>query len=125
MRIRSCLVAALIVSLLSASPALAQQRVVSRADLRAAMVDKATTEESQRDTLRAVLRHEAARDVAARYDLDLTRADRAIATLDGQQLASLAASAAFVNDELSGEATTVTLSLTALLLIIIIILLID
>ena len=125
MRFRSLLAVTLIVSLLSVSPAWAQQHVVSRADLRASMTDKAADDEAKRDVLRAVLRHEAARELADRYELDLTRAERAVATLDGQELAALASSATLVDKDLSGEATTVTLSLTALLLIIIIILLID
>lgn len=125
MRFRSLLVATLIVSLLAASPAWAQQHVVNRADLRQSMVDKAASDAAKRDVIRDVLRHDAARDVADRYNLDLSQAERAIATLDGEQLESLAASAQLVDTELAGEQTYITISLTVLLLIVIIVLLID
>lgn len=125
MPFRSLLVATLIVSLLAASPAWAQQSVVSQADLRQAMTDKAAADAASRDLIRAVLRHDAARAVADRYQLDLSHAEQAVATLDGEQLAAMASSAAFIDKELSGEATYVTISLTALLLIVILILLID
>ena len=125
MPFRSLLVATLIVSLLAASPAWAQQSVVSQADLRQAMTDKAAADAASRDLIRSVLRHDAARAVADRYQLDLSRAEQAVATLDGEQLAAMASSATLIDKELSGEATYVTISLTALLLIVILILLID
>jgi hypothetical protein len=124
MRFRIQLIGLLIVSLLAASPAWAQQHVVSQSDLQQAMIDKAASDAASRELVLSVLRHEAARDVAERMSLDLTRAEQAVATLDGEQLAAVAASAQVVDAELSGEATYVTLSLTALLLIIIIIILV-
>ena len=126
MRFRAHLIGILAISLLLAtSPARAQQHVISGADLQQAMVDKAAADAASRDLVRSVLRHDAARDLAERLSLDLTRAERAAATLSGEELAALAATAHAVQNELSGEQTYVTISLTALLLIIIILLLID
>ena len=126
MRFRGHLIGLLIGALLLAtSPARAQQHVISGADLQQAMVDKAEAERANRDLVRSVLRHDGARQVADRFSLDLTRAEQAVATLDGEELAAVAATAQTVESELAGEQTYVTISLTALLLIIIILLLID
>jgi hypothetical protein len=123
MRSRVPVIALIILSLLAASPAWAQQHVTSPSDLRAAMLDKAAADDARRQLVRAVLRHDLAQQVADRFALDLTQAERAVATLDGEELASVAASARFVDAHLSGEASTITISLTTLLLVIIIIIL--
>ena len=126
MQVRGHLIGLLIVALLLAtSPARAQQHVISSADLQQAMMDKAAADAANRDLVRSVLRLEGAREVAARFGLDVTRAEQAVATLDGDELTAVAATAQTVENELAGEQTYVTISLTALLLIIILILLID
>jgi hypothetical protein len=125
MRFRVHVIGVLVVSLLlAASPVRAQQHVISAADLQQAMVDKAAADEASRDLVRSVLRHDVARSVAERLSLDLTRAEQAVATLEGEELAAVAATAETVDRELSGEQQYVTISLTALLIIIILILLI-
>jgi hypothetical protein len=89
MRFRSHLVGLLVVSLLLAtSPAQAQQHVISSSDLQQSMIEKAAADASSRELVASVLRHESARDVAARLSLDLTKAQQAVATLDGEELAS-------------------------------------
>jgi len=112
-----------ILALLAASPAWARQHVTGTADLRAAMLEKAAADEANRQLVRSVLRHDLAQLVADRLALDLTRAERAVATLEGEELVSVAASARVVDVQLSGEASTITISLTTLLLVIIIIIL--
>jgi hypothetical protein len=125
MRFRAHVIGLVIGSLLlAASPSWAQQHVISGADLEQAMIDKAAADAASRDLVRSVLDHDAARNLAERMSLDLTRAERAVATLEGEELAALAATAQAVDTELSGEAQYVTISVTALLLIIIIVLLI-
>ena len=126
MRFRAPLIGILVIALLAAtSPARAQQHVISSAGLQQAMLAKAEADEASRDLVRSVLRHESAKAVAERLSLDLTQAEQAVAALDGDELAAVAATAQAVDTELSGEQTYVTISLTALLLIIIILLLID
>jgi len=114
----------LVVSLLSSAPALAQQSVVRPSDLRAAMADKAQQDEARRDLVVSVLKNEKVREMADRMSLDLTRAEQAVATLSDDDLEAAASAARDLQDRLSGEADTVTISLTALLLIIIIVILI-
>lgn len=123
MRSRVPVIVLMILALLAASPAWAQQHVTGTSDLRAAMLDKAAADDANRQVIRAVLRHDLAQQVADRFALDLTEAERAAATLEGEELASVAASARVVDAQLSGEANTITISLTTLLLVIIIIVL--
>jgi len=125
MRQRSAIVVLLIVSLLTASPAWAQQGVVTPADLRAAMAEKAALDDARRDLVVSVLRDEQVRQLAASLSLDLTRAEQAVAMLADDELEAAAetARAIQIQTDLSGGASTVTLSVTTLLLIIIIIIL--
>jgi hypothetical protein len=125
MRQRYAIVFLLIASLLSASPAWAQQGVVTPADLRAAMAEKAALDDARRDLVVSVLRDEQVRQLAASLSLDLTRAEQAVATLGDDELEAAAetARALQIQTDLAGGASTVTLSVTTLLLIIIIIIL--
>ena len=122
MRHRLTMVLCLIASLV-ATPVLAQQRVVSAADLRAAMTDKAAADAARRQQIATVLRDDEVRQLAAAMKLDVTKAEAALATLNGPDLERAAAAASALQVELSGEASTVTISITTLLLVIIIIIL--
>jgi hypothetical protein len=124
MRFRACIIITLILSFLSISPAWAQQSVVSSADLRAAMADKAKADEASRELVVSVLRDSRIKQLAADLSLDRVRAERAVATLGDKDLEAAASSARLIERDLAGEASTVTISLTTLLLIIIIILLV-
>jgi RecG-like helicase len=110
-------------ALLFASPAWAQQRVVTSVDLRTAMAEKAARDAERRELVVSVLRDEEVRQLAARLSLDLTRAERAVATLSDEDLAAAAETARVMQQDLAGEGHTVTISITTLLLIIIIIIL--
>jgi hypothetical protein len=124
MTARTVVALTLILSFLSMSPAWAQQSVISPGDLRAAMAEKAEADEARRSQVLDVLQHESIRDLAASIGVDLSTAESAVATLDGQDLAAAATSANLIQNALAGEASTVTISLTTLLLIIIIVLLV-
>jgi hypothetical protein len=124
MTARTVVALTLILSFLSMSPAWAQQSVISPGDLRAAMAEKAEADEARRSQVLDVLQHESLRDLAASIGVDLSTAESAVATLDGQDLAAAATSANLIQNALAGEASTVTISLTTLLLIIIIVLLV-
>jgi len=123
MRCRHLTIVVLIVSLLAATPGWAQQSVVTRADLNAAMAGKTAQEDADRALVRSVLRDERVRQVAENLSLDITRAEEAVATLSGDDLETAAASARAIQQDLAGAASTVTISLTVALLIIIIIIL--
>ncbi len=111
--------------LLVASPAFAQQtRVVDRVALNQALAGQAQLERAQRELVRNVLDGAEAREIAARMGLSVQRADSAIATLSGSELAELAGQAAAVDTALAGGSRTIVISTTTLLLVLIIIILV-
>lgn len=125
MRIKVCLTWILAASMLvSSTPALAGQHVAAPSVLRQAIVDQKAERAANQAAVKAVLDRQATRDLAAQLGLDLTGADRALASMSSEQLAQLAASARTVNTELAGGANVVIISTTTLLLILIIIILI-
>ena len=123
MRYRSRIIATLTVCLLTASPISAQQSVLKPADLQAAMAEKAAADAARRELVVSILRDEQVREIARDLSLDLTRAERAVATLSDADLEAAAAAAGALQQDLAGEADSVTISITTLLLIIIIVIL--
>lgn len=126
-RFGRCLAAFLGVALtiLPVAPALADDSVVSRADLDRAVAARHDADEASRTAIRALLARDEVKSIAKDAGLDLRRAQSAVATLDGDELRALAAQAASADAALAGG-TTIQISLVAaLLIVIIIILLVD
>ena len=117
----------LVFSCLWASPALAQQspstHVVDLSVMRQAIADQTVTDQQNRAAVLGVLQHSEVRDLASRMGLSVTRAENAVSTLSGAELAGLAGTARMADAQLAGGSTTVVISLTTLLLIIIIVIL--
>lgn len=123
MRVRTG-IAALVMSSVLVSPALAQQRhIVSPAQMRQAVLDQARTDQQNRDAVLSVLRHSEAREVASRLGLKVANAESAVAALSSTELASVATTARQAEAQLAGGANTIIISTTTLLLILIIVLL--
>ena len=100
--------------------------IASPAALRNAIQANAATVAADRAVVTRVLTTSSARTVASQLGLDLTRAEAAVATLEGTDLAKAAASARAIETPLSGGSNTIVIGTTTLLLLIIIlILLID
>lgn len=125
MRNRMTVVALIVSSLLWSSTAMAQQRhVVDPASMRQALATQAATDQQNRDVVLRVLRHEQVRDLATRLGLSVTRAEAAVSTMSGAELAELATTARAADADLAGGASrTIVISTTTLLLIIIIVIL--
>lgn len=125
MRFRAASVTFLfLATLLTASPALAQQRhVVTPADMREAVVQSTAARQQTRETLRTVLKDSRVRAVAERLGLNVTRANSAVATLTDAELDQVAGSARDLSTQLAGGSNTIVISTTTLLLIIIIVIL--
>lgn len=104
---------------------MAQQRhIVDAAAMGEAIAAQAAADEVNREAVRGVLRHAETRALASRLGLNITRAEAAVSTLSGEELASLAESARQADAQLAGGADVVVISVTTLLLIIIIVILI-
>jgi hypothetical protein len=108
----------------SCSATAAQQHVVDPAGMRQAIADHAATDQQNRDAVLGVLRTSQVRDLADRLGLSVTRAEDAVSSLSGTELASLAASARTADEQLAGGSNTIVISTTTLLLIIIIVILV-
>ncbi|MGD8868969.1 MAG: PA2779 family protein [Gemmatimonadales bacterium] len=111
-----------------ATPALGQEdHVVSTSELRAAVVEQAANSDRDRDAVLRVLARDEVRAVADQVGVDLSRAEDAVATLDGPELQRLADRSRTVEKALVGG-DAIVISTTAViigLLVLIVILLID
>jgi hypothetical protein len=112
------------VFLATTAPAIAaaSDHVVSAADIQRALQQR-TQADAQRDTILGLLQRTEVQDLAARAGLDLRGAEKAVRTLDGEELQGLAQQAAALEHELAGGSQTITISVVTLLLIIIILIL--
>ncbi len=110
--------------LVSSTPALADQHVVSLSTMRQAIVDQRATRTADMASVKAVLARQQTQELAGQLGLDLRKADAALATLSDQELARLASSARAAEVELAGGQRVVVISVTTLLLLIILIVLI-
>ena len=124
MRIRIAVVGVIVSSLLFGATLSAQQRhVIDPAGMRQALATQAVADQQNRNVLLNVLRHKQVRDMANRLGLDVTRAQSAVSTLSGAELAELASTARTTDADLAGGNKTIVISTTTLLLIIIIVIL--
>jgi hypothetical protein len=119
---RSTLV--LVLSVLMATPALAQQRhVASPAALDRAIAEHLRQADADRQAIRDVLQRPEVREIATHAGLDVARAERAVATLDGAELQQIAAQARAVDNSLAGG-QNITLSATTIIIILLVVILI-
>jgi hypothetical protein len=99
---------------------------VSQSVLDAAIHDHVATSAADRETVQRLLERPEVQAVAGDIGLDLRRAQSVVSTLDGQQLSTVAAQAAQVEQALAGGQSSITLSTTmiiiGLLLVILIVL---
>ena len=93
--------------LLVMSPGVRAQEpnVVDPAALDQAIADKTAETAAKRQTVLTALRHESVKEVAKGLGLELTRAESAVSTLDGNTLDQLAVQAEEVNEALEGGQT--------------------
>jgi hypothetical protein len=95
----------------------------------AALQQHVSTADADREMVRRLLARGEVKDVAGKAGLDLKRATSAVATLDGQDLATVAAQARQVEQALAGGQSRVVISTTmiiiALLVLILIIVAVD
>jgi hypothetical protein len=107
-----------------APAASAQSNVIGKSALDKAVQERVATDQSDRDAIQSLLRRAEVREVAGKAGLSLDKASAAVATLQGSDLAQLAAQARQVNNELAGGASTVVISTTTIIIVLLIVLLI-
>ena len=125
MDIRTTAVAVIVSSLLLSSSAIAEQRhIVEVAGMNRAIASQTSTDQQNRTVIAKTLHQPQVIQLAARMGLDITRAENALSTLSGPELARVADQARTANTQLAGGSNTVIISTTTLLLILIIVILI-
>ena len=121
---------AMLLTLVAAAPSAIAQEIhtASQAALDAALQQHTRTANADRDTVLRLLEREEVRKIAGEAGFDIRRAASAVATLDGPELANLAAQARQVDESLAGgQSVTIstTLIIIALLVIILIVVAVD
>jgi hypothetical protein len=106
-----------------------ETHTASQAALDAVLQQHVSTATADRDTVLKLLEREEVKKVAGEAGLDVRRAASAVATLNGEELASLALQARQVEQSLAGGQSSITISTTliiiGLLIIILIVLIAD
>lgn len=102
----------------------AQSNVIGKSALDKAVQERVATDQADRDAIQSLLRRADVREVAGKAGLSLDQASVAVATLDGTELAQLAAQARQVSNDLAGGASTVVISTTTIIIVLLIVLLI-
>ena len=121
---------AIVLMILTAMPRLgAQSHTAPQSALEAAVQQHVATASADREAVLRVLDRSEVKAVAENVGIDLRRATSAVATLEGDELARVAAQARAVDTALAGGATTVVITTTtiiiALLVLILIIIAVD
>ena len=94
----------------------AQQHVVDTAELQQLLNTRADDEEALRAVVHRVLAQPEVEQVAQGLGVDLGRAVDAVSTLDGAELAQIAAQAHTVDTSLAGGQGTITVSTTVIII---------
>jgi hypothetical protein len=115
---------------LAAGPLAAQQteaqdrHVLDREEAWATMAERADRAEQQREMIRSVLDRPEVERTAEAHGLDLTRAQDAVSTLDGEELQQVARRADRLDKALTGGADTVVISTTTIIIALLVLIII-
>jgi hypothetical protein len=105
-------------------PATPAAHTASPAALDAALQEHTVTTMADREAVLRVLDHARVKDIAGRLGVDMRQAKSAVAAMNGEQLAQVAAQAKTVDQALAGGASTVTISTTTIIIALLVIILI-
>jgi hypothetical protein len=116
---------AVTLSLLIMAPvAQAQTHVIGKSALEAAVQQRVSQDQVDRQAIRSLLQREDVRQVALRSGLSLEKAEAAVGTLQGEDLRQLASQARQVQNDLAGGASTVVISTTTIIIVLLLVILI-
>ncbi len=107
------------------NPVLAQQpHVVDQSALDQQVAAKVAETVEQRAVIERLLEREQVRSIAERTGIELADVKAAVATLEGDELAQLAAHSQGVDDSLTGGQSTITISTTTIIIGLLVLILI-
>jgi hypothetical protein len=116
---------AVVLSFLIMVPAVhAQGHVIGKSALDAAVQERVTLDEGDRQAIRALLARDDVREVARRAGLSIETAEAAVGAVQGDDLRELATQARQVQNDLAGGASTVVISTTTIIIVLLIVILI-
>lgn len=126
MRIVRRTLAVVLAIILVAPAAHAQQQphAISSLALEAAVQERVSQEQSDREAILTLLQRDDVRQIAAQAGISLEKAQAAVSTLDGETLRDLASQARAVQHDLAGGASAVVISTTTIIIILLLVLLI-
>lgn len=124
MRIVRRSLAVLLAVLFVAPAAQAQSHVIDRSALAAAVQERVSQDQADRDAILSLLQREEVRQIAARAGVSLETAAAGVSTLEGEDLRELASQARHVQNDLAGGASTVVISTTTIIVVLLLVLLI-
>jgi hypothetical protein len=111
--------------MLSAPAAWAQQtHVINKSALEQAVQQRVSQDQADRDAIRSFLQNPQVKSVAAKAGLPIEKAEKAVSTLQGDELRQAAGQARAVNQDLAGGATVVITTTTIIIILLIVILII-
>jgi hypothetical protein len=116
--------AACLAVLMVAPMASAQDHVIGRAALDQAVRQRVSQEQADREVIVSLLQRAEVREIAAKAGLSIDKATAAASTLQGQDLATAAAQARQVQNNLAGGASTIVISTTTIIIVLLLIILI-
>lgn len=121
-----CSILSIVLSLLIATPHVYAQssHAAPQSALDAALQRHAASTDADRAAVLRVLERSEVKSVAARAGIDLRTVAAAVATLDAQELAAIAAQAQQVDRALAGGASTVVISTTTIIIALLVLVLI-
>jgi hypothetical protein len=124
MRIVRRSLAVLLAVLFVAPVAQAQTHVIDKSALAAAVQERVSRDQADRDAIMTLLQRDEVRQIAAAAGVSLETAQAAVSTLDGEQLRELASQARHVQNDLAGGASTVVISTTTIIIVLLLVILI-
>lgn len=110
--------------LFMAPTASAQSHVINQSALDKAVQQRVSQEQADRDAIVTLLHRAEVREVAAKAGLSLDKAEAAVSTLKGNDLAQVASQAQQVQNQLAGGASTVVISTTTIIIVLLLVILI-
>ena len=111
--------------MLTAPAAWAQQtHVINKSALDQAVQQRVSQDQADRDAIRTFLQNPQVKSVVAKAGLSVEKAEKAVSTLQGDELRQAASQARTVSQDLAGGATVVITTTTIIIILLIVILII-
>jgi hypothetical protein len=121
---RRILCAALAVMLCAPAAGAQQTHVINKAALDQAVQQRVSQDQADRDAIRSFLQNPQVKSVAAKAGVSVEKAEKAVSTLQGDELRQAASQARAVNQDLAGGATVVITTTTIIIILLVVIIII-